>query len=155
MNCYDDLKSPKSLCDKYSQVLMLGWTPAKIVMFLQAQLLIGVLKSKNRSCMIREKSFIKLLNYSRDLSEINNILLDPKGRGSINLMTPMELFEAYPRVQLNSWTAASIGMFLNCKLLLGVYKGSGRSSIIAECSFLNLIEHTNNILEWKKVYIKK
>lgn len=148
-----DLKCPKFLCEKYEQVLLLGWTPAKIAMFLQAQLLVGVVKSRNRPCMIREKSFVRLLNYSRNLSDINNVLLDPKGRGTINLMTPMELYEAYPRVQLNSWTAASIGMYLNCKLLLGVYKGSGRSSIIAESSFIKLIEYSNSVLEWKKVYV--
>lgn len=152
---YSDLMCPKFLCEKYSQVLLLGWTPAKIAMFLQAQLLIGVVKSRNNPCMIREKSFVRLLNYSRNLSEINNVLLDPKGRGTINLMTPMELYETYPRVQLNSWTAANIGMYLNCKLLLGVYKGSGRSSIIAESSFLKLIEYSNSVLEWRKVYIKK
>ena len=155
MYCYHDLMTPKKLCEKYSQVSLIGWNSAKLSIFLNANLIVGVPKKRTKPAVIREKSFLELLKYAMNIQHIKSRMLNPDFPSKYNLMTPVDLFEAYPSVELNSWTASEIGMFANCSLLISNKKNVGRSCLIVEQSFINLIDYSNGVLEWKKVYVKK
>jgi len=152
MYCFEDLHTASELREKYPQVELLGWNALKIGTFLSSKLLIGTNKSSRQPALIREKSFVKLMNHSNDLRNLHNCLIDPTNRSCIDLLTPQELYEDYPRVMLLDWSAARIGMFLNAKLLIGIHKGSGRSALIARPSFVSLIELANSNLDYMKVY---
>ncbi len=149
---YPDLKTPKWLCQEYSQVELLGWSPSKIGIFLTSNLLVGVLKTNKTSCMIREKSFLKLMSYACLINSRYNELLNLNKKEALNLMSPMELFQEYPRVELIGWNAAKIGMFLNSRLLVGIQKDSKQASLITEKSFQRLVGYVNDNLDWKKVF---
>lgn len=162
MSCFDDLHTARVLYDKYCNVEYLGWSPSRISMFLSANLLVGVPSSKRFPARIREKSFVKLIEFYQQVIEIRNGLIDPRSvleetnpvdKFAEILLTPQELFDAYPRVELLGWTSARIGVFLKCKLLIGVTRGAGRSSLISQASFIRLIEFANSNLDRMKVYI--
>lgn len=150
--CFNDLHTTSVLLDKYPQVELLGWSPLKIGTFLSSQLLLGINKSARQAALIREKSFKALIEYSNELRDLHKILIDPAKRNVIELLTPQELYDDYPRVQLLDWSAARIGLFLNCKLLIGVDHGAGRSSLIARPSFVALINFANSNLDKMKIY---
>jgi len=133
-------------------VELLGWSCAKIGTFLSSRLLTGVSPTKRSPALIREKSFVRLIQYSIEIKNMRNGLIDPTNRNVIDLMTPQELYEDYPRVILLDWNAARIGLFLKTKLLIGIENGAGRSSLIARPSFVSLIEHANSNLDRMKVY---
>lgn len=151
--CFDDLHTPGYLYENYPQVESLGWTPQKIGVFLYSKLLLGRNKSAREPALVREKSFLALIHHSNDIRTLHNTLVDPSKRTRTDLLTPLELYEEYPRVILWNWNAASIGMFLNSHLLIGIHKGSGRSAQIARPSFVALIELVNSNLDYLKVYI--
>lgn len=151
--CFAHLHPINYLVEKYPQVELLGWTPLKIGIFLSSKLLMGINKTARQGALIREKSFVSLIKYSNDLRNLHNVLVDPQNKNVIELLTPQECYEEYLRVKYLDWNAAKIGMFLNSKLLIGVDKGQGRSSLIAKPSFLALIEYANTNLDKMKVYI--
>lgn len=162
MSCFNDLHTAHVLYNKYCNVEYLGWSASRISMFLSANLLVGISGSKRYPARIREKSFLKLIQFYREVIEIRNGLIDPastnmnensKDRFAEMLLTPQELFDAYPRVELLGWTSARIGVFLKCKLLIGVTRGTGRPSLISQASFIRLIEFANSNLDRMKVYI--
>lgn len=153
MCCFDDLLSPKDLHVKYPQVELLGWTPQKIGTFLSSNLLIGTSKTARNPALIREKSFLNLVRHSNDGRSMHNILVNPTNRKTTDLLTPLELYDEYPRIVLWNWNAARIGMFLNCHLLIGIHKGNGRSALIVRPSFVALMELVNANLDYMKVYI--
>jgi len=152
MCCFNDLYTASVLREKYPQVALLGWTPLKIGTFLSSKLLIGTGKTQRQKAQIREKSFVRLMNHSIGSRNLHNSLIDPNNRSTIDLLTPQELYEEYPRVLLLDWTAARIGLFLHSKLLIGINHGAGRSSLIARPSFVELIELANSNLDSMKVY---
>ncbi len=144
---FNDLQTPKRLYLNYEKSKKFNWTPSKIGIFKACNLLVGTPKTTRRPVYIREKSFSKLIDYATNL-RASSILLDPNQAG---LYTPAELFELKPRVAVNGWDAARIGMFLNCHLLIGV-KRNKRPSLIRLDSYNALIDFANSNLDARKVW---
>lgn len=148
MYYFNDLLTPKSLCNKYPQTKFLNWTPSKVGTFMASSLLIGVPKNTKKPAQIREKSFSELIEYTKELNDF----FDEDMR-ECDLYTPFELFEMKPRVELLNWTPSRIGMFLKNRLLIGIDKGLSRPSLIYLPSFTSLIERANKNLDKRKVYV--
>ena len=150
--CYNDLHTASVLLEKYPQVQLMGWTALKIGTFLSSKLLFGVNKTVRQAALIREKSFVTLMNHSKELKNLHSSWVDPNNRSVIDLLTPQELYDEYPRVKYLDWTASRIGLFLNTELLIGVKNGTGRPSLIARPTFVSLIDHANSNLDKMKIY---
>ena len=76
MYSYHDLQTPKKRCEKYSQVSLMGWSPVKITIFLNANILVGVLKKPSTPTVIRERSFLDLIEYANRILEWKKIYIN-------------------------------------------------------------------------------
>lgn len=148
MTYIHDLKSPTFLCDLYPKTKLLNWTPSKVGTFMVSTLLIGTPKNKQRSAEISEQSFKELIQYSKELNNYRNSILE--NDKSCQLFSPMELFELIPEVRLLNWNPSRIGLFFKSRLLVGIDNGI-KPSLIELNSFKSLIAHANRNLLAKKV----
>jgi len=66
---------------------------------------------------------------------------------NFNFLSPKELITRYPQVQLLGWTEAKIMLYQRSFLLLGLPSTRSKEFLIDEFDFVELIRHTNEILE--------
>ncbi len=158
LNCGDmerDLRLEVAtvLFDRYKSVRVLGWNLSRIGIFVNSSLLLGFPNERQKPTLICERSFqalIKLANKTVDAQKIDNNI---SSEDYTDLMTPLELYETYPRVIVLGWSPTKIGLFLSSQLLVGYQKGAGRSCYITRMSFLRLMEHANGTLDRRKILL--
>ncbi len=132
--------TPYELIRRYPQVEHMTWNASKIGTFFSAGLLKG--KRKILKSLILESSFLDLVAYADQLVEKRKIDLNCKAHEKQNFLTPDELIHEYPQVvdELD-WNASKVGIFYSSGLLLGYRNGKEHKALIAEKSFIELLNY--------------
>lgn len=137
--------TPNELIHRYPQVENLTWNASKIGTFFSA----GLLKGKRRilkSCIL-ESSFLDLVAYADKITEKKRINLQSLTNEKHNFLTPDELIHEYPQVMDElDWNASKIGIFYSSGLLLGHRSGRENKALIAQDSFIELLNYATIIL---------
>lgn len=144
-SCY---LTPHELMNRYPQVEKLTWNVAKITIFYVSGLLIG--KPRTLKPNILESSFLDLITLANKVNNKRIINLSITTVEKHNFLSPHELIEAYPKVvDVLDWNESKVGIFYSCGLLFGHRIPRENKAVIAEDSFLELVDFATVILNGK------
>lgn len=68
--------TPTELLELYPDARKIGWTPTKIGIMFRCGLMVGFYSGKERTAMILEASFVKLIKYTNDVNRNRDIEID-------------------------------------------------------------------------------